>query len=72
MEKAKRYIVFFIGLFINALGISFITKADLGTSPISSIPYTLSFYFPFYVRGIYGGVQCVVDSVTDFAAAEQI
>ena len=47
MEKAKRYIVFFIGLFINALGISFITKADLGTSPISSIPYTLSLYFPF-------------------------
>lgn len=47
MEKAKRYIIFFIGLFINALGISFITKADLGTSPISSIPYTLSLYFPF-------------------------
>ena len=47
MEKAKRYIVFFIGLFINALGISFITKADLGTSPISSIPYTLYLYFPF-------------------------
>ena len=45
-EKAKRYVVFFIGLFINALGISFITKADLGTSPISSIPYTLSLYFP--------------------------
>lgn len=36
MEKLKRYIVFLIGLFINSLGVSLITKADLGTSPISS------------------------------------
>ena len=35
MEKLKRYIVFLIGLFINSLGVSLITKADLGTSPIS-------------------------------------
>lgn len=31
MEKLKRYIVFLIGLFINSLGVSLITKADLGT-----------------------------------------
>lgn len=47
MEKVKRYIVFLIGLFINSLGVSLITKADLGTSPISSIPYVLSLNFPF-------------------------
>ncbi|MBD7911607.1 MULTISPECIES: DUF6198 family protein [Clostridium] len=41
-ELSKRYLFFIIGLFINALGVSFITKASLGTSPISSIPYTLS------------------------------
>ena len=46
MEKLKRYILFFIGLFINAFGVSLITKADLGTSPISSIPYVLSLHFP--------------------------
>lgn len=46
MEKLKRYIIFLIGLFINALGVSLITKADLGTSPISSIPYVLSLNFP--------------------------
>ena len=46
MEKLKRYIVFLIGLFINSLGVSLITKADLGTSPISSIPYVLSLNFP--------------------------
>lgn len=46
MDKLKRYIVFLIGLFINSLGVSLITKADLGTSPISSIPYVLSLNFP--------------------------
>ena len=39
MEKLKRYIIFFIGLYINSLGVALITKASLGTSPISSIPY---------------------------------
>ncbi len=46
MEKAKRYLVFLIGLFVNSLGVSLITKANLGTSPISSIPYVLSLNFP--------------------------
>ena len=45
METAKRYLIFLIGLFINSLGVSFVTKAALGTSPISSIPYTLSLGF---------------------------
>lgn len=45
MEKVKRYLVFLVGLFINALGVSLITLADLGTSPISSIPYVLSLNF---------------------------
>lgn len=47
MEKAKRYLVFFLGLFVNSLAVSIITKASLGTSPISSIPYVLSLNFPF-------------------------
>jgi uncharacterized membrane protein YczE len=42
MEKVKRYLIFIIGLFISSLGVSFVTKANLGTSPISSIPYVLS------------------------------
>ncbi|MCC8069835.1 MAG: DUF6198 family protein [Ruminococcus sp.] len=44
-EVLKRYILLLIGLFINGFGVSFITKASLGTSPISSIPYTLSLKF---------------------------
>lgn len=47
MEKAKRYLVFFFGLFISSFGVSLITKANLGTSPISAIPYVLSLNFPF-------------------------
>ena len=43
----KRYLIFLLGLFINSLGVSFITKANLGTSPISSIPYVFSLNFPF-------------------------
>ncbi len=44
-EWCKRYLFFLAGLFINSFGVSFITKAALGTSPISSVPYTLSLGF---------------------------
>ena len=47
MNKVKCYLIFFIGLFVNSLGVSLITKANLGTSPISSIPYVLSLNFSF-------------------------
>ena len=44
-ELIKRYIFLLVGLFVNGLGVSFITKAGLDTSPITSIPYTLSLSF---------------------------
>ncbi len=44
-EICKRYAFFLVGLFINSFGVAFITKANLGTSPISSIPYTFSLGF---------------------------
>lgn len=44
-ELVLRYFILTLGLFTAAFGISLITKAELGTSPISSIPYTLSFAF---------------------------
>ncbi|MDO4289143.1 MAG: cytidylate kinase family protein [Eubacterium sp.] len=46
MDKVKRYLIFLVGLFVSSLGVSLITKANLGTSPISSIPYVLSLNFP--------------------------
>ncbi|WP_367923946.1 YitT family protein [uncultured Ruthenibacterium sp.] len=42
---AKQYSLFVLGLIINSFGISFITKAALGTSPISSLPYVASLKF---------------------------
>ena len=46
MEKLKRYTIFIIGLLVNSIGVSLITKAEFGTSPISSIPYVLSLNYP--------------------------
>lgn len=45
MKNAKRYLVFLFGLYVNSIGISLITKACLGTSPGSGIPYVLSMGF---------------------------
>lgn len=61
MEKVKRYLVFLVGLFVNSLGVSLITRADLGTSPISSIPYVLSLNFPPDVGRVYHCIQSAAD-----------
>lgn len=42
----ERCFWFVLGIVINSFGISLITKAALGTSPISSAPYVLSMEFP--------------------------
>lgn len=42
----RRYLLFVVSLFVNALGIDFITKALLGTSPITSVNYVLSLFTP--------------------------
>lgn len=44
MIQLKRYFLFIVALFINAFGIAFVIKADLGTSPISSIAYVPSLF----------------------------
>lgn len=41
----QRYAWFILGVAINSFGVAFITKAALGTSPISSIPYVLDLEF---------------------------
>ena len=37
-----RYLLFLIGLFIASMGVAFSTKAGLGTSPVASVPYSVS------------------------------
>lgn len=41
-SQIKRYGIFLIGLFIASLGVAFSTKAGLGTSPVASVPYSVS------------------------------
>ena len=48
-NKCKRYAVLCVGLLIMAFGVAFSIKAGLGTSPISSLPYTLSRITPLSV-----------------------
>ncbi len=38
----KKYALFLIGLFIAAMGVALSTKAGLGTSPVASVPYSIS------------------------------
>ena len=45
-ELVRRYVLFLFGLYVNSLGIALTTRANLGTSPITSVPYVLSIRFP--------------------------
>lgn len=55
MEKkdhlVARYGLFIIGLFIASMGVAFSTKGGLGTSPVSSIPYSLSLISTAFTLG---------------------
>lgn len=43
MKNLKlRLVMYFVGLFIMALGVSVSVKSNLGVSPVSSIPYTMT------------------------------
>ena len=50
-ELIKRYLVFFLGMLCVSFGIAFATKAELGTSPLSAIPYSLSLIIPRFSIG---------------------
>ena len=46
-EYIRRYFILTIGFFIMALGVALSTKAKLGTSPVSCVPYVLSLALPY-------------------------
>ena len=46
-ERCKRWIIFFISLFFMGNGIAMVTNAQLGTTPISSVPYVVGKIFGF-------------------------
>ena len=41
-KKGIRFLVYIIGMFVLALGLTLNTKANLGVSPIISVPYSIS------------------------------
>lgn len=41
-DPAKRVVIYVMGLFIMTLGVSISVKSNLGVSPVSSIPYTMT------------------------------
>ena len=53
-RKLLRILCFVAGILINSFGIAFITKAALGTSPISSLPYVLSQRFTLTLGQFWG------------------
>jgi len=48
-ELLRRYMVLAIALFITAFGVSLSVRADLGTSPISCVPYVISLISPLTI-----------------------
>ena len=50
-KLAGRYLLFLVGLFFNAFGVAFITKAYMETTPIAAVPYTFSLIFPKLTLG---------------------
>lgn len=43
MKKLKiRLPVYFVGLFIMTIGVALSVKSNLGVSPVSTIPYTMT------------------------------
>lgn len=42
-QVIKNYALFLIGLFIASMGVALSAKAGLGTSPVASVPYSVSF-----------------------------
>ena len=53
IQMAKRILTYCAGLFIMAMGVSFSGTADLGMSPVNSIPYVLSEIFTSLSMGTW-------------------
>ena len=59
IQTGKRYLILMLGLAIMAFGVAFSIKANLGTSPISSVPYAVSLFSPLTVGTATIVMHCV-------------
>jgi len=57
-EMIKRYIVFLIGLFICTIGTVLCTKASMGMSPSTCVPYSLALVFTRLSFGVWVIIYC--------------
>ncbi len=66
-ETAGRYGLFLAGLFIASLGVAFATKAGLGTSPVASVPYSVSLVSPMLSFGGWLNLLSLVQVIVQVA-----
>lgn len=66
-KKIINYLKFFVSLIVMGFGIAMVTKSNLGTSAISSVPYVLSRVFnlsfgmfTFFINTLYFLIQLLV------------
>ncbi len=65
-NMTRRIIIYVLGLFLIALGVSISVKSDLGVSPVNSIPYVLSL-----ITGIEQG-KCVIAVFISFIGLQAL
>ena len=66
-EVIKRYALFLVGLFIASMGVAFSTKAGLGTSPVASVPYSVSLVSMLLTFGGWLNMLSVIQIITQIA-----
>ncbi|MDX8414791.1 YczE/YyaS/YitT family protein [Intestinicryptomonas porci] len=59
MNIFKKIIIFVLAIFLCALGIAVSTQTELGTTPISTLPYVLTFIAPLSF-GVSTAIICAV------------
>ena len=63
----KRYSMFLIGLFVASMGVAFSTKAGLGTSPVASVPYSISLISHLFTFGGWLNLLSVIQIAVQIA-----
>ncbi len=66
-DLIRGYALFLIGLFIASMGVAFSTKAGLGTSPVASVPYSVSLVSRLLTFGGWLNLLSVIQIITQVA-----
>ena len=63
----RGYALFLTGLFISSMGVAFSTKAGLGTSPVASVPYSVSLVSKLLTFGGWLNLLSLIQIITQVA-----